>query len=72
LALAAAHHILAVVAPRRVPKRLQLKSRPLPGAWMSIWVDDVDAVHQRCLEQGLDVTWPPVAEDGSASPSRRG
>ena len=27
---------------------------------MSIWVDDVDAVHRRCLEQGLDVTWPPT------------
>ena len=30
------------------------------GVWMSIWVDDVDAVHRRCLEQGLDVTWPPA------------
>jgi catechol 2,3-dioxygenase-like lactoylglutathione lyase family enzyme len=30
------------------------------GVWMSIWVDDVDAVHERCLEQGLDVTWPPT------------
>ena len=30
------------------------------GVWMSIWVDDVDAVHQRCLEQGLDVTCPPT------------
>ena len=30
------------------------------GAWMSIWVDDVDEVHQRCLEQGLEVTWPPT------------
>ncbi len=30
------------------------------GVWMSIWVDDVDAVHQRCLEQGLEVTWPPT------------
>ena len=30
------------------------------GTWMSIWVEDVDAVHQRCLEQGLDVTWPPT------------
>ena len=30
------------------------------GVWMSIWVDDVDAVHRRCLEQGLDVTWPPT------------
>jgi hypothetical protein len=30
------------------------------GVWMSIWVDDVDAVHQRCLQQSLDVTWPPT------------
>ena len=30
------------------------------GAWMSIQVDDVDAIHQRCLEQGLEVTWPPA------------
>ena len=30
------------------------------GVWMSIWVDDVDAVHRRCLEQGLEVTWPPT------------
>ena len=30
------------------------------GVWMSIWVEDVDAVHQRCLEQGLEVTWPPT------------
>ena len=30
------------------------------GVWMSIWVDDVDAVHERCLDQGLDVTWPPT------------
>ena len=30
------------------------------GVWMSIWVDDVDAVHRKCLEQGLDVTWPPT------------
>ena len=30
------------------------------GAWMSVWVDDVDAVHQDCLKQGLDVTWPPT------------
>lgn len=29
------------------------------GVWMSIWVDDVDAWHRRCVEQGLDVTWPP-------------
>ena len=30
------------------------------GVWMSVWVDDVDAVHARCLEEGLDVTWPPT------------
>jgi catechol 2,3-dioxygenase-like lactoylglutathione lyase family enzyme len=30
------------------------------GAWMSIWVDDVDAVHRHCLEQGIEVTWPPT------------
>lgn len=30
------------------------------GAWMSIWVDDVDAVHRRCVEQELEVTWPPT------------
>ncbi len=30
------------------------------GVWMSIWVDDVDTVHRRCVEQGLDVTWPPT------------
>jgi glyoxalase/bleomycin resistance protein/dioxygenase superfamily protein len=30
------------------------------AVWMSIWVDDVDAVHRRCLEHGLEVTWPPT------------
>ncbi|HET7618338.1 MAG TPA: bleomycin resistance family protein [Vicinamibacterales bacterium] len=30
------------------------------AVWMSIWVDDADAVHRRCVEQGLDVTWPPT------------
>lgn len=30
------------------------------GSWMSIWVEDVDAVHRHCLEQGLEVTWPPT------------
>ena len=30
------------------------------GVWMSIWVDDVNAVYRRCLEQGLEVTWPPT------------
>jgi catechol 2,3-dioxygenase-like lactoylglutathione lyase family enzyme len=30
------------------------------GTWMSIWVDDVDEVHRHCLEQGLEVKWPPT------------
>ena len=32
------------------------------GVWMSIWVDDVDAAHRHCLEQGLEITWPPTDE----------
>ena len=30
------------------------------GAWMSIWVDDVDSIHARCVERGLDITLPPA------------
>jgi catechol 2,3-dioxygenase-like lactoylglutathione lyase family enzyme len=30
------------------------------GVWMSIWVDDVDAVHRHCLKEHLEVTWPPT------------
>ena len=30
------------------------------GVWMAVWVDDVDEVHKRCVEQGLEVTWPPT------------
>jgi catechol 2,3-dioxygenase-like lactoylglutathione lyase family enzyme len=30
------------------------------GVWMSVWVDDVDAVHQQCQAAGLDVTFPPT------------
>lgn len=29
------------------------------GVWMSIWVDDVDAIYEHCMAQGLEVTWPP-------------
>lgn len=29
------------------------------GVWMSIWVDDVDAVHRRCVEQGIEISWGP-------------
>lgn len=32
------------------------------GVWMSIWVDDVDALHRHCLEQGLEITLPPTNE----------
>src|SRR4030095_11022690 len=52
---------------RRAGKeRVQDKLRPErgpdgdKGVWMSIWVDDVDAVHRHCLEQGLEITWPPT------------
>jgi len=30
------------------------------GVWMSMWVDSVDAVHQRCVDQGIEITWPPT------------
>lgn len=30
------------------------------GVWMSVWVEDVDAVHRRCVEQGIEVAWPPT------------
>lgn len=32
------------------------------GVWMSVWVDDVDAVHAQCVEEGLEVTMPPTNE----------
>lgn len=30
------------------------------GVWMSLWVDDVDLVHEACLKAGIDVTFPPT------------
>ena len=30
------------------------------GVWMSVCVDDVDAVHDLCVIKGLDVTMPPT------------
>src|SRR5262245_47145937 len=30
------------------------------GVWISIWVDDVDAVHRECVAAGLEITWPPT------------
>jgi catechol 2,3-dioxygenase-like lactoylglutathione lyase family enzyme len=32
------------------------------GVWMSIWVDDVDAIHRHCLANGIEVTSPPTDE----------
>ncbi len=32
------------------------------GVWMSIWVENVDEIHQHCVEQGLEITWPPTDE----------
>ena len=30
------------------------------AVWIYVWVDDVDAVYARCVEQGLEITWPPT------------
>ena len=30
------------------------------GVWMSVWVEDVDALHRHCLEHDLEVAWPPT------------
>ena len=32
------------------------------GVWMSIFVDDLDAVHDRCASAGLEITYPPTKE----------
>jgi uncharacterized glyoxalase superfamily protein PhnB len=32
------------------------------GVWLSIFVDDVDAVYARCVQEGLEITRPPVDE----------
>ncbi len=32
------------------------------GVWMSIWVNDVDVIHRHCLEQDIEVTYPPTDE----------
>jgi predicted enzyme related to lactoylglutathione lyase len=29
---------------------------------MSIFVDDLDDVHDRCVDTGLDITYPPTKE----------
>ena len=30
------------------------------GAWMSIWVDDVDEVYRHCAEQGIEIMLDPA------------
>jgi hypothetical protein len=30
------------------------------GVWISVFVDDVDAVHRECVAAGLDITFPPT------------
>ena len=30
------------------------------GVWMSIWVEDADEIHRRCLQESIEVTWPPT------------
>lgn len=30
------------------------------GVWMSLWVDDVDAAYRHCVEQDIDVVFPPT------------
>jgi catechol 2,3-dioxygenase-like lactoylglutathione lyase family enzyme len=30
------------------------------GAWITMWVEDVDAVHLECLAHGVEVTFPPT------------
>jgi hypothetical protein len=30
------------------------------GVWMSMWVDDVDAVHHQCVAHEIEVAWPPT------------
>jgi len=30
------------------------------GVWMTVWVENVDIVHRQCVENGLEVAWPPT------------
>jgi catechol 2,3-dioxygenase-like lactoylglutathione lyase family enzyme len=30
------------------------------GVWMSVWVDDANAVYEQCRDAGLDITFPPT------------
>jgi len=33
---------------------------PDQGVWMSMWVDNVDEVHQHCIDTGIEITLPPT------------
>lgn len=33
-----------------------------PGTWMTVWVGDVDAIHEGCVREGLEITHGPVDE----------
>jgi len=33
---------------------------PDQGVWLSLWVDDVDEVHQKCQNSGIEITFPPT------------
>ena len=30
------------------------------AVWMSIWVEDVDAVYRSCIAKGVEIVWPPT------------
>lgn len=30
------------------------------GVWISVWVESVDEVHERCLEAGIEITFAPA------------
>jgi hypothetical protein len=32
------------------------------GVWMSIFVDDLDAVHDQCVNACIEITYPPTRE----------
>ena len=34
-----------------------------PGTWMSLWVDDVDALHEELRERGAEIRQPPTTMD---------
>ena len=35
-----------------------------PGTWISIWVDDVDALHAELRARGADIHQPPTTSSG--------